>query len=491
MMDLAEQIRSILELINQNNVDDAFECLATALADRPDDPELHALLGKLVLKTGALEGCLVSPVLTIQDTENRKGNSCSPPLASSPISRQEPRTVSGFPPHEIVIERAELLDLVIQVCERFPRDYDTRHQELLSILKGHRESGESGLAAFSKKWNSLAQDVMTRPFLFGLLFPDICNEDPEAIRALRLLGNQPYLPTGRMSPPHVPSLGPVEELVTNLLVGDPAAGAPFEFLSRYYFFKDLLVACFVDEGLREIQYAVFYQCYLQRQNWRASYASDYPYQGMSRIGISGAKPSEERLHRYGIGSYLKHTDVVLDIGSNNGFLALSMAALVREIHGIEFNPYLVNISQTTSRFLGIHNARFNLGDFVEFTSASKYDVILSLANHCTIDGNLSIDFELYIAKIYSLLCPEGILLFESHNVFGPGAGTPGDDGDLNLKFDIVERYFEIISTTMTRTYVPAFDIDKLFVAMRKRPHYTASAARTFHLSEVITRYANS
>jgi SAM-dependent methyltransferase len=253
----------------------------------------------------------------------------------------------------------------------------------------------------------------------------------------------------------------------------------------------LLVACFVDDGLREIQHAVFYQCFLQRYNWRASYAFDYPYQGLSRIGISGIKPSEERLQRYGIQSYLKPTDLVLDIGSNNGFLTLSMAPLVREIHGIEFNPYLVNISHTTGQFLHIQNARFILGDFVEWTSESRYDVILSLANHCTIDGNLSVDFELYIAKFHTLLAPDGILLFESHNVFGPGAGTPGDDGDLDLKFNIVERYFEIITTNMTSAYVPAFDIDKLFIALRRRPQYKSDAPRTFRLSQAMIRYANS
>jgi SAM-dependent methyltransferase len=491
-MEPTPQIQLIVDLMDDDKVDDALEMLAIALSESPENTQLLALLGRLVLKTGALEGYFNSLTGDGQAAAEAEDESIPPGLGSNSIPRQESSSHPGAPADRPQIERAHLLDLVIQVCERFSRTYDPFHQELVSTLKDHRESGESGLAVFSKKWDALVQDISTRPFLFGLLFPDLCAAEPDTLKTLRLRVNRTYLPTSGQHPisdflaSHL-----VEDLTTFLLTGDPAVGAPFEFLSRYYFFRDLLVACFVDEGLREIQHAVFYQCFLQRHNWRASYASDYPCQGLSRIGISGIKPSEERLHRYGIQSYLKPTDLVLDIGSNNGFLALSMAPLVREIHGIEFNPYLVNISHTTCQFLQIRNAQFILGDFVEFTSETRYDVVLSLANHCTIDGNLSIDFELYIARIHSLLRPDGLLLFESHNVFAPGAGTPGDDGDLDQKFDVVERYFEIITTTMTSAYVPAFDIDKLFIALRRRPQYKADATRTFHLSDAMTRYANS
>src|SRR5439155_7920490 len=101
----------------------------------------------------------------------------------------------------------------------------------------------------------------------------------------------------------------------------------------------------------------------------------------------------------------------------------------------------VAIANIATEYLGAANASFIPGDFVDFETSKRYDAVCSLANHCTIDGNLSIDFEQYIAKLFSLLKPGGLLFFESHNVFGSGAGGAGDDGDLDAKFDIAERYF--------------------------------------------------
>jgi hypothetical protein len=72
-------------------------------------------------------------------------------------------------------------------------------------------------------------------------------------------------------------------------------------------------------------------------------------------------------------------------------------------------------------------------------------------------------------------------------VFGPGNGAAGDDGDLDAKFDIVERYFHIAAYRMTRSYVPFDDIDKLFVVLRKRP-YSPTAARRFSLQQAVRCY---
>ena len=182
------------------------------------------------------------------------------------------------------------------------------------------------------------------------------------------------------------------------------------------------------------------------------------------------------------------TDRVLDIGSNNGFWALRLATKVGHVEGLEFNPYLVAIANIAQEHLGAANASFIVGDFADFETSARYDVVCSLANHCTIDGNLSMGFEQYIAKVFSLLKPGGILFFESHNVFGPGTGAPGDDGDLDAKFDIAERYFAVLKYKMTRAYVPAFDVDKLFVVMRRRDRYEADARRTLCLSEARQRY---
>jgi hypothetical protein len=59
---------------------------------------------------------------------------------------------------------------------------------------------------------------------------------------------------------------------------------------------------------------------------------------------------------------------------------------------------------------------------------------------------------------------------------------------MDAKFDIVERYFEVVRYRMTQRYVPAFDIDKLFVVLRRRRTYQAAAQRTFRLADARQRY---
>lgn len=360
--------------------------------------------------------------------------------------------------------------------------------------------GAQSLAVFGRTWSALVADVLSTPQWLDLLFPDQTEADPALCVRAREAKNRGYLSVGRpiaesdSTPPRdaserVLSDDLLDQLLEALATHDPRVGPPFRFLSRFYFFRDLLYGYFVDTSLVGIQRRIFHLCHLQRRSWKQSYAADYPYQGMERLGISGIKPSEERLARYDIAEYLRAGDRVLDIGSNNGFLALAMAASVGHVDALEFNPYLVAIANLARDHLDVRNASFLPGDFVEFETSERYDAVWSLANHCTIDGNLSIDFEQYVAKVFSLLKPGGILFFESHNVFGPGAGGPGDDGDLDAKFDIAERYFQVLKHKMTPAYVPAFDIDKLFVVLRRRDRYDPHAARTLRLSEARQRYA--
>lgn len=114
----------------------------------------------------------------------------------------------------------------------------------------------------------------------------------------------------------------------------------------------------------------------------------------------------------------------------------------------------------------------------------RYDVVLSFANHCTIDGNLAVEFESFVAKLWCLTKDDGWLLFESHNVFGLGTGAAGDDGDLDHKFDIMERYFEFQDSKMTKKFVPSQDVDKLFVVLRRRSQVLTSVQQQMNLHEV-------
>ena len=116
-----------------------------------------------------------------------------------------------------------------------------------------------------------------------------------------------------------------------------------------------------------------------------------------------------------------------------------------------------------------------------------YDVILSCRTN-TIDGHLQLTFEEYVTWIWHWLREEEVLLFGSHDVFGPGRGGPGDDGDLEQKFEIVEKWFRIARLHMIRAFVPKNDVDKLFIVLRRRPSYDAAAVRTLDLASARHQY---
>src|SRR5262249_36904768 len=293
---------------------------------------------------------------------------------------------------------------LILVTERFPRDYDFMYRALLEMLGSHERNDD--LASFHGIWSVLANDILTSPQWLDLLFPELTVTDPtlasgaRASRYRKLVPNetQASAPFGSINS-STPSIGLIDDLLHDLVTGDPAQGLLVLFLSRFYFFRDLLYGYFVDTSLKPIQCAIFHQCHLQRHNWRQPYAADYPYQGLERLGISGIKPTEERLARYDIAEYLQRSDALLDIGSNNGLWALRLAPTVGHVDALEFNPYLVAIANTAKEYLKATNVSFLLGDFVDFDAHKTYDAVCSLANHCTIDGNLSIGFEEYIAKV--------------------------------------------------------------------------------------------
>lgn len=399
------------------------------------------------------------------------------------------------------IAMLEQLRRMIRIAERFPRDYDPNQAAVLRVLRALESGGHAGSESFFERWSEFSRDLLSSPLWLDLLFPERCDGDPDLLDRARKAISGRNLPAGpsrvsvefgdwvrRQADPLDPN-GALNQLLSELETADPGAGSPFRFLSKFYFFRDISFGYFVAPELKVAQQEFFLQCHLQRHNWKLSYASDYPYQGMSKLGICGIKPTEHRLANYEIAEYLGTTDRVLDIGTNNGCFALAVSEHVAHVDAVEFNPFLIAAAHVAARQLKVRNVSFMVGDFVEYAPTTRYHAVFSLANHCTIDGNLSMDFEEYVAKCFYMIVPEGYLFFESHNVFGPGKGDPGDDGDLDAKFDIVERYFEVVKAKMTRCYVPAFDIDKLFVVLRRRQAHHEGAIRTFSLSESRQRYA--
>lgn len=157
----------------------------------------------------------------------------------------------------------------------------------------------------------------------------------------------------------------------------------------------------------------------QKRLWKRSYSRGYFYQGYEELGINGTKPTGYRFHQYNVDSLLRDSNI-LDIGSNNGFVSIYCARLGKTVTGIEYNPYLINIVKDVSTYLGVLNTNFIQDDFTQIKLSMRFDIILSLSNHHTIDGGLNLGFEDYLRKIFGLLNPKGYLLFESHNVYGPG-----------------------------------------------------------------------
>ncbi len=395
-----------------------------------------------------------------------------------------------------------LIDVLSGITTRYLRPSHGPQLQLNDIflqLKNKHSSWEG----FSTEWSEIAKEIVTSPHWVGFLFPHICEQKPDVVALVRRLNGRRFSPPGDAALVNKAyddwtqlqtDISDSQSLLGNLIHElalynpDPNSSDRFEFLSKYYTFIDILASHLIDPSWKALHRQIFRRLYHQKTSWKNPYCQGYPYQGFSRIGICGVKPTEERIASYELESYLTADAEVLDIGSNCGFLSLHIAERVRHVEGIEYNPYLILVAEDTKEFLGINNAQFHENDFVEFSTDKQYDAVFSLANHCTIDGNLEMQFEEYIAKIFYMLKPGGSLFFESHNVFGPASGEPGDDGDLNTKFEIVERYFDVIKHKMTRQFTPFHDIDKLFIILRRKPAYDADAKRTFDLESARRKY---
>lgn len=387
------------------------------------------------------------------------------------------------------------LETVREILDRFPRSGDPleqRARERLAILQP-READPI--------WEELCLRVLLNPVYLGALWPDACTQHPQLQQLTRGLLEQLWVPglieqSEAASAGWVLEQGDVDEpgtlmqsLLEQLRTGNPAGDGTFGFLARYYTWRDILVTQLVAPERIGLLDRVFDLLDMQAKQWGKPYCSGYAYQGYAEIGLAGIKPTEVRLAGYGFLPWLKPQMSVLEIGCNNGFMAIELARHVRQVDAVEYNPFLVEIGRITAQALGQDNVHFAVADFGTYRPSDRYDVVLSFANHCTIDGNLSVEFESFVAKLWQLTNDDGWLLFESHNVFGPGQGAPGDDGDLDSKFEVMERYFELVDSKMTKAFVPCQDIDKLFVVLRRRPQVLGTVERRMDLARARQSYA--
>ena len=202
----------------------------------------------------------------------------------------------------------------------------------------------------------------------------------------------------------------------------------------------------------------------QKSNWKSFvYAQQMGfYQGFDEIKLPGCRPTEQRLERYDIKKYLTDKKVALDIGCNCGFFTIFTSRYLKQIIGVEINPYLIKIADETKDFLNITNSTFLNSSFEDYNTNEKFDVIFSLANDETIDGNTKFTFKEYISKIYELLTENGLLMFETvaPDTFEPRLFIP--------KLEFLKEKFTILEDRMVKTEYPINVPERRFLILKKR-----------------------
>jgi 2-polyprenyl-3-methyl-5-hydroxy-6-metoxy-1,4-benzoquinol methylase len=195
------------------------------------------------------------------------------------------------------------------------------------------------------------------------------------------------------------------------------------------------------------------------QLWKSyDYGEGYFYQSFQKIGISGFRDTQARIETMGLPELLKDRRV-LEIGSNAGFLTLSVANYCSYIIGVEPAGHLVSIAKDTAAFLGVNNCEFRNSSFEEFSSATRFDTVLSFANHSTYDGNSTQSIKVYIDHCAALLCEGGMLLFESHPPEHEGEG-------LKTVIEEIARNFTIECSNILQ-YGSFLDRNRTFIVARR------------------------
>ncbi len=172
------------------------------------------------------------------------------------------------------------------------------------------------------------------------------------------------------------------------------------------------------------------------------------YQGLDEIEIKGSRSSEKRFEEYNIEKYLSKDKAILDIGSNCGFFSIFISRFVKNVVGVEINPYLVSIASDTQKYLNITNASFLSSSFEEFQTNKKFDIICSFANDSTIDDNTKFSFKEYIKKIKSLLTSDGLLIFESQAI------DSMIEEQFSEKFSYLEKTFLVLEKKKINSEYP-------------------------------------
>ena len=173
-------------------------------------------------------------------------------------------------------------------------------------------------------------------------------------------------------------------------------------------------------------------------DWHAyDYGQSYYYQSYKKISITGLRDTESRIKEMGLTDLIKEKNV-FEVGSNTGFISLNIASFTNSVTAIENNQFLVDIANACAKYLDINNVNFIVDQFENYKSKNNFEVVLSFANHSTIDNQTSQSLGDYFLKCSRLLHKNGILVFESH--------PPGfEKANLSNTIKEISKLFEIKS----------------------------------------------
>jgi len=201
---------------------------------------------------------------------------------------------------------------------------------------------------------------------------------------------------------------------------------------------------------------------MQREYKSYDYGNGYFYQSFDRIGVSGYRNTTERVENLNLKNYVNDR-TVLDIGCNAGFLMFELASSFTRATGVEYNPYLIDTANLVKKFIGGHNIELINAKFEDFAlkTSDTFDVVLSLANHSTYDGNTSQSLDEYFSNINKLLTHDGTLIFESH----PPEIEPEDK--LKKTLQIIEENF-VVMEKKKLSMTSFLDKNRTYVYAKKR-----------------------
>ena len=143
------------------------------------------------------------------------------------------------------------------------------------------------------------------------------------------------------------------------------------------------------------------------------YGEGFFYQSVPLIKLKGLRNTEKRIEKLKLKDYL-NKKVVLDIGTNIGAIPIMQNDLYKKCIGIDHNSDVINVATEIKNYFNMSNLEFICDNFMTYNFDTKFDVVLSLANHSTYDKGIKETGE-YFLKILEILNTGGVLILESHS----------------------------------------------------------------------------